>query len=156
MKAYVAGVEDIAMLETDEISYNIYFAGCKKRCIGCHNPDLWEVHEEQLADIEDIVEGVIKDGTLADCVCIMGGEPLDQYPALVELIVKLREMNMPVWVYTGFTEKEIMEVEDGELWEFLLSNCVNIKVGGYNPNLPRGEKFASSNQYLVPGKQFTI
>lgn len=156
MEVYIGGVEDVATLETTGISYNIYFAGCRRQCAGCHNPHLFSQHPEQLTTTEDVFETLIKNIDLADYVCFLGGEPLDQYEALVDLILKIREVDIPVWVYTGYPEEEIKTIEDGELWNFLVSNCHTIKVGDYDPTKGKGITLASANQRYVAGKQFTI
>jgi len=156
MKCFISGVEDVATIETTGLSYNIYFAGCTKKCKDCHNPDLWEQHPEQACDTEDVFEAYIKDAGVADYVCLLGGEPLDQYQAVCDLILKFRTIDVPVWLYTGWDVEEIKSIESGILYSFLIENCHTIKVGAYDTNYPKGDVLATSNQRFIPGQQFTV
>lgn len=132
----------MSMVETDGISYNIYFAGCSIRCPGCHNQELWEQENNQKTTTDDVFEALIVNMEIADYVCILGGEPLDQYPALVDLITKINEINVPVWLYTGHDEDDIPIAQLNTLRKL----CSVIKFGPYDPAYPKTGTLATGNQ----------
>lgn len=133
-------------------SFEIYISGCgaRKKCVGCHNPTLWnfnfgdEYTEEYFNNIKDKVQEF---GSLIDNVFIMGGEPLDQnIPELHRLICDLKSLNKSVWL---FTRKELSEVIG-----FIRDECDYIKTGIYDEtfktdnNVQFGIKLATSNQHI--------
>lgn len=99
----------------------LFVQGCKRKCEDCHNPSTWDIDNGKEFDIEDIVEDLRKKG-LNKKLTISGGEPLLQYPAILELLKSLDDFN--IVLYTGFefddVPKEILHYLD------------YIKVGRYN------------------------
>lgn len=145
MEVYIAGVDPMSMVETDGISYNIYFSGCSIRCPGCQNQELWDTTEEQKTTVEQIFEDLIVNMEIIDCVCILGGEPTDQFGALTELLKNIKDINVPVWLYTGKNPSEITDDE----WDVLSEYCAVIKVGPYDPSFPKVDKLATGNQDFI-------
>ena len=110
----------------DKISLNIYFSGCKnnKNCKKeeCHNPKLldFKYGKVYLDNIAEIVN-VIRTG-FVECVCFLGGEPLDQDEnSLIHLIKELKyvKKDIPIYVYSGYDDKE-----------FLLNKKIILEVSG--------------------------
>ena len=86
---------------------SIYFAGCKHRCVGCHNPQSWEIkNAKSLFSIKELIE-IIEEENFD--VTLSGGDPLFHYEFLPYLNreIKLRGKNL--WIYTGYTWEEIMK-----------------------------------------------
>ncbi len=77
----------------------LFVQGCKRRCEDCHNPSTWDMDEGIKFDVEDIVEDLRKK-CLNKKLTISGGEPLLQYPAILELVKSLDGFN--IVLYTGF------------------------------------------------------
>jgi anaerobic ribonucleoside-triphosphate reductase activating protein len=144
MEVYIAGTDDMSMVETDGISYNIYFAGCSIRCPGCQNEGLWDRDESQKTTTEDVFESLIVNIEIADYVCILGGEPTDQWDALIDLLRKIKDIDIPVWLYTGKNMYDLTE----EQWAELNKLCYMVKFGPYRPEYPKTSNLATGNQYL--------
>lgn len=139
----------------DKPSFEIYVAGCNKRCEGCHNPELWTFDERKhikvtphqlLFKIQDLSNFYyfIKD------IIILGGEPLLYKEALTTFfkLVKTHLPNISLGVYSGFEEEEIN-------WEWEIFQYINwIKIGEYKESLKStNSKLASLNQtFIFPNK----
>ena len=85
----------------------IRLQGCPRACPGCISPGLQppelgtEVEVERLVDFICGVEGV-------DGVTFTGGEPFEQYPALVEACSRLKQRTtLDLLVFTGYTVEEL-------------------------------------------------
>jgi anaerobic ribonucleoside-triphosphate reductase activating protein len=144
LKVWVAGIDPAAVAETDGIAYTIYFSGCPIRCPGCHNQELWDKESGKEVDIDCIIKDVRGNLELINTVCILGGEPTYQLEALKELLLKLQDLPIKIWLYTG--------LQVGQLEELInLDLCDVIKCGCYDENTPPepGSRLASGNQYFV-------
>ena len=93
----------------------IWFAGCRIRCKGCQNPQLWVRRKEQRYDVSDIANAVLE---LSDGrpITITGGEPFDQELALLTLLTSIRitdalagRPRRHIMVYTGYTLAQLVE-----------------------------------------------
>lgn len=131
-------------------SLEIYFVGCKKRCPGCHNKELWEVTpynsikvipEELLNKIKKIKRGFdwIND------IIFLGGEPLD-YIDFLDIIAKplKKDLKLNIGIYTGYNENEID-------WKREVFNFVDwIKVGEFDMTKRDPNYYlASTNQKFI-------
>lgn len=88
---------------------SIYLAGCRHGCAGCHNPQSWDFTagtEMSLSQIMDVVEYNEMPVTLT------GGDPLYHPCEVAELVEKIKELGLNVWLYTGFTWEEILGEQD--------------------------------------------
>jgi anaerobic ribonucleoside-triphosphate reductase activating protein len=119
------------------ISVDLFFYGCSRRCIGCHNPELWEFKNPNLS-AEEIVE-IVNLAERAKVVTLMGGEPLEQ-ENLIYLLGKLRETGKMLSLCTGFKLNEIPR-EVLELLSF-------VKTGAYidSDRTPFKSFLSSKNQ----------
>lgn len=98
----------------------LFVQGCLRKCEDCHNPSTLDIEMGKEIDIEEIVEDLNKK-CLNKKLSISGGEPLLQYPAILELIKKLH--NFDIVLYTGF--------EFNDVPKEILKHVNYIKVGKY-------------------------
>jgi anaerobic ribonucleoside-triphosphate reductase activating protein len=88
----------------------IWVQGCTLACKGCWNTEFWahaggemktvsELHNQLMA-----VEGV-------EGVTILGGEPLQQAPALLDLLRMQDAEKRSIMLYSGYEENELNEVQ---------------------------------------------
>lgn len=82
---------------------SIYFAGCRHKCPGCHNPQSWDFNGGLETDIDDIMKIVIEEDF---DVTLTGGDPMYHPEIVKELSRRVKEAGHSVWVYTGFTWEE--------------------------------------------------
>lgn len=123
---------------------SLYVAGCPIRCEGCHNSQFWELSSGTECSIEDVYAELCQDGCN---ISILGGEPLMQYEAILELCKMIKERtSKTIWLWSGYTLEYIQDH-----WPELLM-YVNVLVDGpfvkslAEPNLQwRG----STNQRVI-------
>ena len=82
----------------------MFLQGCNRKCEGCHNPSTWDIKKGKKFDLEDIVKELVKN-CLNKKLTISGGEPLLQYPAILELAKTLKFFD--ITLYTGFDLEEV-------------------------------------------------
>ncbi|MFV0419793.1 MAG: anaerobic ribonucleoside-triphosphate reductase activating protein [Dysgonomonas sp.] len=85
----------------------IYGAGCIHQCLGCHNPQSWNMANGTLYDIDILLE-MIKEDDFAN-VTFSGGDPFVQiegFTKLARLIKKETAKN--IWCYTGYSYEQII------------------------------------------------
>ena len=91
----------------------IWFCGCPRRCKGCSNPELWEFQNRYLTSpklVYELVLRIAKDNTI-DGFTITGGDPLYQASDLCQLIMLLRTISEDIMVYTGYSIRELSDVD---------------------------------------------
>jgi len=79
----------------------IWFQGCSIRCSGCISADTWGPRRT-VVDVASLLEQVAPWLDQADGVTISGGEPFDQFDALLQMLVGLRQRTAAdILVYSG-------------------------------------------------------
>lgn len=127
------------------VSRNYFFAGCsaEPKCEMCHNPGLWESIPSDTMHIDVVlkdIEAVGRNG-LTSHVVFMGGEPLDQADALIELAKKAKDVGLTTWLYTGHEYSNVPKD---------IQKLVDVIVAGkYDDSLATGGFPGSSNQEVV-------
>ncbi|BCS84341.1 anaerobic ribonucleoside-triphosphate reductase-activating protein [Prevotella herbatica] len=80
---------------------SIYCAGCPNACVGCHNPQSWDVNNGKMMTTKEIMD-VIKEDPFAN-VTFSGGDPMFQPVGFAELADVIRiETSKTIWCFTGF------------------------------------------------------
>jgi len=81
----------------------IWFQGCSIRCPGCISTDTWGPGQRRIALhqlLADILPWLIE----ADGITLSGGEPFDQFDALLLLLRELRQLSRAdILVYSGYS-----------------------------------------------------
>jgi anaerobic ribonucleoside-triphosphate reductase activating protein len=79
----------------------IWFQGCSIRCSGCISADTWGPGRT-VVDVTTLLEQVAPWLDKADGITISGGEPFDQFDALLQMLVGLRQRTAAdILVYSG-------------------------------------------------------
>ena len=95
-----------SIVDGEGLRTSIYFAGCKHRCKGCHNPQSWDFNAGVDMSIDEIFEDIKKNNFN---VTYSGGDPLYQnLDDLVALSKKIHSLGLDIWLYTGFTFEELL------------------------------------------------
>ena len=91
----------------------IFLAGCSHdpHCDGCHNQWLWPKEAGAGYFLDVLMADLEKHGINYNALTISGGEPLDQYEDLLDALRELhaRRLGKDIWLYTGYSWKEINE-----------------------------------------------
>jgi anaerobic ribonucleoside-triphosphate reductase activating protein len=97
------------------VRYTIWTQGCSIRCPGCSNTDTWDFNGGAEHPVDELVQDILKMKGL-DGITITGGEPLDQYEAVLDLCEKLFD-KISIFLTTGYDsikrdQFRILEVTD--------------------------------------------
>lgn len=87
----------------------IWFAGCNRRCPGCHNPHTWAYNQGEELLSEEVLNKIysLVDKDYIQGITLSGGDPFDQDEnSLKELLVFIKyfKINYPdkdIWIYSG-------------------------------------------------------
>ncbi len=107
----------------------IWFQGCSHNCLGCHNPETHDFNagiEKSIEDIKEEIRGL----EFQKGVTFSGGDPMMQIEALEELTRCVQECGMNVWVYTGFTFEEVLELAKKNEHYINALNNIDVLVDG--------------------------
>lgn len=147
----LSGIIDESIVDGPGIRYVIFTQGCPHHCPGCHNPQTHDFSGGFNADIPAILEAIRED-PLLDGITLSGGEPFCQAEALIPLVKEVRKMGMTVFVYSGYTLEQLLELGKAkpEVIE-LLKLCDTLVDGPYVEALRDLdlEFRGSSNQRLI-------
>ena len=96
-------------LENGEgVRVTLWVSGCSHHCVGCHNPETWDVHSGYkftAEKFEELLEVLGKD--YIDGLTLSGGDPLLFWNLIpVKYICKEAKKRYPhktIWLYTGYT-----------------------------------------------------
>ena len=128
----------------------IWTVGCEQRCPMCANPELQKFDESKEIEIEEIKKILLSpEFPIIDGFTISGGEPFCQSKELLKLLKVFREISEDILVFSGYTYKELMEMDDYDMRSCL--DYIGILVAGrYIDELNDNETalVASSNQTI--------
>ena len=87
----------------------IWFAGCNRRCPGCHNPHTWAYNQGEELLSEKVLNKIysLVDKDYIQGITLSGGDPFDQDEnSLKELLIFIKhfKINYPdkdIWIYSG-------------------------------------------------------
>ncbi|MBD5233671.1 MAG: anaerobic ribonucleoside-triphosphate reductase activating protein [Bacteroidales bacterium] len=88
---------------------SIYLAGCAHQCPGCHNRATWPFDAGSDMTVDEIMETVLYDRFN---VTLTGGDPLYQAEALIPLAHAIKEHELGIWCYTGYTFEQLSKMKD--------------------------------------------
>lgn len=146
-KLYVAKIVNSTSVDGVGLRNSLYVSGCNIHCPGCHNKDWWPLKSGKEMTIEEVYDALSVDDFN---VSILGGEPLMQYEAVLELckLIKQRS-NKTIWLWTGY-EIAYIECFFGDLIKY-----VDVIVDGSFKEELRDNKLpfrGSSNQRIYEVK----
>jgi len=141
------------------VRVSLFVSGCNHHCKGCFNSIAWDFNygnEFTNETIDEIIKSL--DKNYIEGLSLLGGEPLEEVnqPSVLQLIKKVKETlpNKTIWLYSGFTYEEIIDMKTLEIKDIL--NNIDVLVDGkfeidlYDPALFfRG----SSNQRIIDVKE---
>ena len=125
----IAGVVKESIVDGPGIRYVVFAQGCPHNCKGCHNEAALDFSGGQEYETEKILSDAGKNPLLSG-VTFSGGEPFSQPEAFLYLAVKLKEKNIHIVAYTGYTYEELVKLsEENEKIKKLLEH-IDILIDG--------------------------
>ena len=89
----------------------IWCQGCHHNCAECHNPDTHDFKAGFEQDIDELVQEILA-VDMQSGVTFSGGDPMMQAVSCTNIARQLKEKNINIWCYTGFTFEELLTRPD--------------------------------------------
>lgn len=86
----------------------VWTQGCRHNCIECHNPSTHSFTDGILADADEVLEVMLRQGK---DVTFSGGDPMEQALACGYIAEGLKKNGVNIWCYTGYTFEHILTDE---------------------------------------------
>ena len=102
----IAGVVEDSIVDGPGLRFVVFTQGCNFRCVGCHNPETWDMAGGYFASPAELAEQ-IRANPLTDGLTLSGGEPFEQPARCAELAEMVRADGLDVWVFSGFLFEEL-------------------------------------------------
>ena len=126
----LAGIIKESIVDGPGLRLTVFAQGCPHKCKNCHNPETHPFENGTECTIAQILD-MIKINPLLDGLTISGGEPFCQAGALGELAKEIKDMNLSVWTYTGYTWEELAAQTQKDDIALLLQNTDVLVDGKY-------------------------
>lgn len=116
----IAGIVRESIVDGPGIRFTVFCQGCPHACEGCHNPETHDFTGGSDCSIDRLLEEIEKNPLLAG-VTFSGGEPFCQPRGFAELAKKVREKNLSITVFSGYTLEQLNEMskQDEDVRELL-------------------------------------
>jgi anaerobic ribonucleoside-triphosphate reductase activating protein len=118
----LAHVVPVSAAEGPHERFAVWVQGCSLACPGCCNPELFERGRGRRIAVDELVEQVLAAARVhaIEGLTVLGGEPLEQLPALIDLCTAVQQAGLGVIVFSGFTLAEARERPGfAELWRVI-------------------------------------
>ena len=106
----VGGVQDNSLIYGPGNRFVIWVQGCTLACKGCWNQQFWPSGGGTVISVDDMM-GRIVDTPGIEGITLLGGEPLQQSEAVLQLITGVRDRGLSVFLYSGYEESELDETQ---------------------------------------------
>ena len=119
----IADYVNDSVVDGPGLRFALFLQGCDFCCEGCHNKGTWDKNGGRKAAADEIFE-LIKKNPLLCGVTFSGGEPFLQADALLPLAKMIKESNLELAIYTGFTFEELLAQNSNMLSLLSLSDIL--------------------------------
>ena len=144
-------IQNDSIVDGEGIRSVIWFQGCFHNCPGCHNPETHDFKAGYKVKIDDL-KREISELEFQSGVTFSGGDPMMQVEALIQLAKCVKENNMNVWVYTGYTFEELLKLgESNDRYKEVLKYIDVLVDGKFDLKLKSFDAIfrGSSNQRII-------
>ena len=129
----------------------LFVAGCPHQCEGCQNPQTWDCHYGKPYNEEEIFTKIVENPFI-DGLTLSGGEPMLYYKQLTSLVLRVKQLGLNLWCYTGYTFEELHEKsKTNESLRFFLEH-IDVLVDGRFELAKKDTRLrfcGSSNQRII-------
>lgn len=125
----------------------IWTQGCSLHCPGCISKSLWDAKGGRYVNVAQLASWIIATACKFDGITITGGEPFDQYEALIAFCAFLKhKTTLDIYCFSGYQLDELQERHPDLLFSQYLDYLMD---GRYLRNRhDNGNARGSSNQRL--------
>lgn len=111
----IAHIEEQSFIYGPGCRFVIWVQGCSIHCKGCWNKEMWSFKERELSSVEELFGRIENEKHLIEGITLLGGEPLDQFEEIHQLLSKCRNIGLSTMVFTGYEMSEILNKEMSEI-----------------------------------------
>ncbi len=105
----IAHIEEGSFIYGPGRRFVIWVQGCSIRCKGCWNTEMWAFEDKTILSVQVLLQKIENEKELIDGITLLGGEPLDQFSEVSELLIECRKLGLSTMLFTGYEKKEIAE-----------------------------------------------
>lgn len=113
----VAHIEPQSYIYGPGCRFVIWVQGCSLHCKGCWNTSMWSFKKENYISIETLLLQIDKELPAIEGVTFLGGEPLDQFSAVLTLSSKIQQKKLSVMLFSGYEYQEILSCQKKNILE---------------------------------------
>ncbi len=137
----IAGTLSCSLVNGYGVRYVIFCQGCTHHCVGCQNPETWDLKGGKEISVEELVKDILKHRRI-DGVTLSGGDPFYQQDECVSLL-KLLPEHLDIWIYTGFKYEDIKDIQLAQMADYIVA-------GKFEQDKKiTGKMYGSSNQRII-------
>ena len=143
----IAHIEEQSYIYGPACRFVIWTQGCSIRCKDCWNKEMWSFKVKNEISTKKLFKKIISEKTYIEGITILGGEPFDQYEELLNLIKQIRQTDLSIILYTGYSFNELKDKNKTEIL-----NLIDIIITDrYDKNYrtENGGLIGSSNQEIM-------
>ncbi len=96
----------------------IWLQGCNLHCNGCYNKDFWPFVQKNIFTPKKLISKIIQNENI-EGITLSGGEPLLQYPALLNFLKLTKKKGLSVICFTGFNFNEVRESKMRKILKYI-------------------------------------
>ncbi len=131
--------------------FAIWFQGCPLRCPGCCNPEFIPFDGGERIGVQKMTEWIFQtqEQQAIEGITLLGGEPFAHTRSALALVRKVRERNLSVMIFTGYTLEQLQQRPEPDVVELL--GFTDILVDGpYIRELPEtGRRWIGSRNQQI-------
>jgi anaerobic ribonucleoside-triphosphate reductase activating protein len=148
MQIKYAGVQHYSTVNGPGLRSVLWTQGCPIRCSGCFNRELWNFHAGMTIQSADLADEILGTGGI-EGITFSGGEPFCQAGALAECAGILKEHDLNVVTFSGYSY-DMIRRKGRKSWDALLGETDLLIAGPYIHELQCSDPLRSSeNQELI-------
>ncbi len=129
MTLRLCGISKESFVDGPGIRFVVFTQGCPHHCPGCHNPQTHGFSGGETWQVDDLFELMGKN-PLQEGITFSGGEPFSQAQALSLLAQKIKGAGMNLWIYTGYTYEELLQMSQEDEGVKALLDKTDVLVDG--------------------------
>lgn len=150
-KIRLAAIGENSLVNGPGLRKVFYSQGCSHHCKDCFNAHTWPFEGGRMIDIDELVNKTVEESFL-EGITFSGGDPFQQADKFAILAQKLKQHNINIWVYTGYTYEELMELAKTDENVNKLLHAIDVLVDGRFITELKDETLkyrGSSNQRII-------
>jgi len=125
----LAGIVPESITDGPGLRFTVFTQGCPHRCVGCHNPETWQLEGGYDSTTDQLISEMKKNPLLKG-ITLSGGEPFLQSTSLAGLAEAAHTSGFDVITFTGYSFEELLEMTKSDDGVMALLRQTDILIDG--------------------------